>query len=322
MSINWNTTASASSIISFGTSHLHVSIAGPPRQLNTPVILCEAGHGSSGSTWLAVQRLASPFARVLWYDRAGYGSSSSAVGTDPRTASRLAGELTRLLATIDVPGPYVLLCHSWGGVVGREFYAQNEDHVQGIVFVDVVTERMFEGAVPDQNTYAAVTDGFDSHEVIGLDKEHKLQPDEWTEVCKIGRHAGRAWKAEFHSLRQSAEELGSKRQHMGDRPLVVIKGDATRDIRKVCKAGTDAGNGTPRQRKVLELWMQTGETVREEHQRELLGMSTNSRYVVARQSGHNVQLTEPELVVEQLRWVLSAIKQRKENDETGHNGSA
>lgn len=306
MCTNWNTTPSASSIISFGNSHLHISIAGPPRSPNQPIVICEAGHGSSGATWLAVQRLAAPFARVLWYDRAGYGSS--ALGSNPRTASALAAELPSLLAEIEVTGPYVLLCHSWGGVVAREFYAQNEHQVLGIVFVDVITERMFEGAVPSQDAYAAVSEGFDSHEVIGTDKEHKLRPEDWEEVVKTGEYTGQAWKAEFDSLRQSADELRQKRQDMGDRPLVVIKGNAMRDIKRICSAGMDAGNGTSEQREDIHRWLETGEMVREEHQRELLRLSTNSRYVVAKHSGHNVQLTEPELVVEQLQWVLEQGK--------------
>lgn len=314
--MNWNSDSSLSGLVPVNGANLHLSVRGPTRTPGQPVVICEAGHGASGAYWLGVQRSASEFIRVYVYDRAGYGRSTP--GHNPRSAAALAEELSTLLDSVSVPGPYVVLCHSWGGVIAREFQARRDSDVAGIIFVDVITERMFEGAVPPLPEYFDVAGDFDSHETIGTDKSHKLSPEDWRQVMYIGPHTGATWALERESLKQSAADLAAKdqlsTQAMGSRPVVVVKGNATKDIKLISEAGIAAGNGTPAQRQTLIQWMENSEATREAHQRELLQLSSCSRFVVAENSGHSIQLTEPELIVMEIKMMLAQINESQANN--------
>src|SRR5271170_4981104 len=83
-----------------------------------PTVILDAGIGASSLSWSLVQEPAARFARVYAYDRAGYGWSERVRrSSGPRIASWLAEELRALLRAADVPGPYILVGHSFGGYV-------------------------------------------------------------------------------------------------------------------------------------------------------------------------------------------------------------
>jgi pimeloyl-ACP methyl ester carboxylesterase len=81
-----------------------------------------------------VQPEVARFTRVVAYDRAGFGWSDP--GPEPRDALQNVRELHSALAKADIPGPYVLVGHSYGGAVARVFIAEHPDEVAGIVLVD------------------------------------------------------------------------------------------------------------------------------------------------------------------------------------------
>ena len=92
---------------------LSVACSGSGR---TTVIL-ETGLGAESAEWQAVQASLDPLARVVRYDRAGRGDSDPA--PQPRTASDLVDDLQALLKVADLPGPYLLVGHSFGGLLMR-----------------------------------------------------------------------------------------------------------------------------------------------------------------------------------------------------------
>jgi len=53
----------------------------------------------------------------------------------------MAADLHALLAAAAVPGPYVLVAHSLGGLIVRIYAAQHPEQTAGIVFVDAINER-------------------------------------------------------------------------------------------------------------------------------------------------------------------------------------
>ena len=79
-------------------------------------------------------------------------------------------------------------------------------------------------------------------------------------------------------------------------------------MQKVYEAGVRAGNGTEEERGAFREMLKTYGTVNEGWQRGILALSSNSRWADATKSGHNVQFTEPELIVEELRWVLDNLQ--------------
>jgi pimeloyl-ACP methyl ester carboxylesterase len=74
---------------------------------------------------------------VCIYDRAGKGWSDAAQ-TAPDGA-QIATDLHTLLQRADVPGPYVLAGHSFGGLYVMRYASQYPDEVAGMVLIDSTT---------------------------------------------------------------------------------------------------------------------------------------------------------------------------------------
>jgi pimeloyl-ACP methyl ester carboxylesterase len=108
----------------------------------TPTVVLEAGLDTAGSSAFAefIPQLDELNTRACTYDRAGTGSS------DPRPASVgkpnagvEADELHRLLEGAKLEPPFVLVTHSYGGLITRVFADRYPDAVAGFVFEDVST---------------------------------------------------------------------------------------------------------------------------------------------------------------------------------------
>jgi pimeloyl-ACP methyl ester carboxylesterase len=59
---------------------------------------------------------------------------------EPLTGATQARELHRLLAALDVEGPYIMVGHSYGGMVSREFSALYPSEVVGMVLIDASSD--------------------------------------------------------------------------------------------------------------------------------------------------------------------------------------
>lgn len=117
-------------LASVGPHRLHYRCSGT----GTPAVVFDAGIAASSLTWSRVQPAIAELTRAFSYDRAGLAWSEAA--SSPRTMATLVGELRLLLRTADVPPPYILVGHSFGGLVIRAFAQAHPDEVAGLVFVD------------------------------------------------------------------------------------------------------------------------------------------------------------------------------------------
>jgi pimeloyl-ACP methyl ester carboxylesterase len=119
-------------LIDLGTHHLHLLETGQ----GSPTIVLEAGLMSSMLSWSEIQRALAESYRVVSYDRAGLGWSD--LGPMPRTAERMVEELHTLLQRAQIPPPYVLVGHSFGGLTMPLFAARYPQETAGVVLVDPV----------------------------------------------------------------------------------------------------------------------------------------------------------------------------------------
>jgi pimeloyl-ACP methyl ester carboxylesterase len=117
-------------LIDIGTHRLHLHCAGE----GLPTVVFDAALGGSSLSWSLVHPAVACVTRACTYDRAGFGWSEA--GPLPRTAGRIADELHQLLQRAAVPGPYVLVGHSYGGLVMRVLAARHAEDVAGLVLIE------------------------------------------------------------------------------------------------------------------------------------------------------------------------------------------
>ena len=102
--------------------------------IGSPTVVLEAGVSGSSVSWRPVQHELARHMRVLAYDRAGYGWSPRI--RTPRTTEQLCEELAAMLEASGARGPYVLVGHSFGGLLLRHLAARRPELVAGLVLVD------------------------------------------------------------------------------------------------------------------------------------------------------------------------------------------
>lgn len=137
------------------TLHLYCTGAG------SPTVILEAGYGDDWSNWRLVQPALAPTIRVCSYDRAGIGESEAAPA--PRSAADTATDLHALLQNAGLPGPYILVGSSYGGLAVRLYAATYPESVAGLVLVDPLHEDYLdrlEAIAPAQ--HAALVDLLES----------------------------------------------------------------------------------------------------------------------------------------------------------------
>ena len=97
-------------------------------------VLFEAGIAATNLNWFHIQETVSQFAATASYDRSGLGWSSPS--RTARTPSNLAAELHELLWGAGLKPPFILVGHSFGGLVMRRFALLYPEEVESIVLVD------------------------------------------------------------------------------------------------------------------------------------------------------------------------------------------
>ncbi|RAL12877.1 alpha/beta fold hydrolase [Aspergillus homomorphus CBS 101889] len=296
-----------------GTHSLSYALRGRARQPGAPLIIILTGITSSALEWSAVCRHLESEATILLYERSGYGLSDLSPN-DPDSLT-IVDELSRLLAAASLEPPYLLVGHSWGGILAREFIAARPvADICGLVLVDPVQERMLFETWPDPSV-AAVTDGLDYMEVVGLTQDYKLAESEWRELMAeeaSAKHAAQAEK-ELPFLQVSRKVLAEKwqlvsgRSLLGAKPVSVLRGNSKRDQERMYEAGVANGGGTEAQRAQFREYLARWDESEERFQRELLNLSSTARLSYTARSGHNIQITEPDRVADEIHWVLQRV---------------
>jgi pimeloyl-ACP methyl ester carboxylesterase len=281
-----------------GDHNLHIYCTGE----GSPTVILDAGLGDSVASWDLVQPEISKFTRVCSYDRAGLGWSEFTSG--PRTSEVIIAEEAQLLTAAGVQPPYIVVGHSFGGMNQRLFAFRHRDQVVGIVFVD--------SSHPDQlNRFpkSLAIESYLGHMDIGVlttplgvprllhwcrdDYTFAAAPHEWDRFQPIAsalecREANwRASRAEEISFRESGREVAAATT-LGNIPLVVLSHDPAK------------GAGFP-----PDIAVQA-ESLWNEMQEELRALSNNGKRIIAKGSGHYVEVYRPELVIGAIRDVVNS----------------
>lgn len=117
-------------MVDVGGYKLHIYCVGE----GSPTVILDHVGAANVAQWALVQPAVATTTRVCAYDRAGFGWSDP--GPSPRDAQQNVHELHTLLMKADIPAPYVLVGHSFGGNVAQLYAATYLEATVGLVLVD------------------------------------------------------------------------------------------------------------------------------------------------------------------------------------------
>lgn len=285
---------------------LHIFMRGEDK--GGPTVVLDPGLGQASLAWELVAPEVAKFTRVVAYDRAGYAWSES--GPVPRAAGRLAEELQKLLKNAGIPGPYVLVVHSMSGLTARLFAARFPEETAGMVLVDTVHEdlwsceprifdhyfgslaRRFRLLVPVVYLgllRLVVQFGFTNAILPGFVTQ---QPANIRPTLLTGYLSGKnfaAAVAEADGLKAGAEQV---------RETLAAGSPADLSLVVLSHGVPSMFSGLPAEKAwaAEQSWQKT--------QSGMAARSSRGRLVVAEESGHDVHVDRPDLVVEAIRQVV------------------
>jgi pimeloyl-ACP methyl ester carboxylesterase len=227
--------------------------------------LVSSGLGEPRESDSAVFPAVSRLTRVCAYDRPGTRLEGRDVSTpvpQPHTVDQAVRDLRALLAAAGETGPYLLVPHSYGGLVAMLYARTHPDEVAGLVMVDAASERI-EQVV--------------SAEALGAwDAGNRLSIPQAPEAVEI----------------LDAIERIEAAPPLPARPAVVLSAD--KPWHPPASDGTAAAAPV-----TFADWLAA---------QELLAESLDARHVTKTDSGHNVYLYDPNLVVDAIREVVGEAR--------------
>lgn len=301
-------------LVSVGRHRLHTRCEGDGR----PTVVFDAALGGSSISWSLVQPAVARVTRACTYDRAGFGWSDP--GPLPRTAARIVDELHELLARSDVPPPYVLVGHSFGGLVTRLFAARHPAEIGALVFI--------EPAHPEEWLHPT--------------EEQRLLIDRGTRLCSHGAVAARIGLARAvealvglgafgpaRALVKMVSRGGLRRQDEGIlAPVWRLPAEARQPLRQmwtrpgffealgsqiasVCESAAEVdreARGGYGDLPVVTITAEGAGERRLQADAALARLSTRGRQVLAPNSGHWIPLDAPQVVIDAIVDVVNDVR--------------
>jgi pimeloyl-ACP methyl ester carboxylesterase len=271
------------------------------RGTGSPTVVLEAGYRDRADIWSRdrqapagsrpmVLPAVAGLTRVCAYDRPGTVSevapvpgspaaddafipSRSDPSPQPRTAADVVADLHALLQAAAVPGPYVLVGHSLGGLFSRLYAATYPDAVVGLVLVDA------------------------THEDVWVRFQEQMTPAQWAtfEAAQFDLTPQAAYPAleRVDGIASTAQ----MRQARGTSPLRPMPLAVLAHGRPF-EAPTPDWPGAAMEQ--IMLAMNT----------DLAALAPSARLSVASQAGHYVHQDQPALVIEAIWQVVAGVRDR------------
>jgi pimeloyl-ACP methyl ester carboxylesterase len=275
-------------MVDVGGYRLHINCVGT----GSPTVVIDAGSGDWSASWSSwVQPDVARTTRACTYDRAGMGWSEA--GPLPRTAEHFAHELHALLHNTRVPGPYVLVGHSFGGLPVRVFAHEYAAEVAGVVLIESMHPSQAKPSGSATPLQAAAPGSrlsiYTLPARIGLIRllagplqlASGLSPEvaDAYVAFSVTPRSIQTWLDEGKGTPESLAQARAVTS-FGTIPLIVLSrgGDQDQDWQR----------------------MQT----------DLLHLSSNSQQLIADQSGHNIQLDQPEAAVGAIVTMVEQIRRQ------------
>ena len=293
-------------LVDVGGYKLHLYCIGE----GSPTVILAAGLGDFSAIWDTVQPEIAKSTRVCSYDRTGYGWSDTSPFAP--TIGNMAEELHTLLVNANVLGPYVMVGHSLSGLLVRVFTQNYPEDVVGMVLVDSTHEEQYvrlTAAVPkfEELLLAANENGkkqyrffrfLSSTGMMALIPQSIPNPgyredtfDQYKAIWSTTNFF-ETLLAETDALEKILADTRDMRiTSFGSLPLIVLSAGPT---------GPDPNYSDAENLKLGQ--------IREELQADLLTLSSNSKQIIAEQSGHYIHQDQPDLVIDVILEMVGALQ--------------
>jgi len=276
-------------LVDVGGLKMHINCGGS----GSPTVILDSGLGDSFIVWRKLQPQIAQFTRVCSYDRAGVGYSDPS--PQPRTSKVFAEELHSLLHNAGIAPPYVLVGHSMAGFDVRIFADLYRSEVAGIILVDSShpeQRKRLPAALNDLDaSWVREQEFFEFTMPFGLPRLFgSCGNDREVNAADCNFSSVRESVAELKSISESAAKAAETRP-LGNMPLIVLSQDPN----------------TPQYDLPEDLVGPTNHAW-QKMQDELAHLSTRGKQVIAKNSGHYIQLDRPDVVLDAVREVVNEAK--------------
>jgi len=215
----------------------------------------------------------------------------SEAGPLPRDAAQNAKELHTLLQNANIPGPYVMVGHSLGGLVVRVFVHEYASEIARVVLIESMNPKQLTQSTAEvQSQSGSRSQPFSFQAALAqfgvvrlLAKLPGIAPsippnEEAYYPLYVRPQSLQATANESQGMPAAGAEAAAVK-NFGDLPLIVLTG----------KLNTIPG------------WR--------EWQTELLQLSSNSQHLFAENSDHNIQVEEPEAAVAAILQMVQQVRE-------------
>ena len=275
-----------------------------------PTVVFEAGIGATHLNWRHIQDAVASFASTVAYDRGGLGWSGPS--QTARTPANIATELHQMLQCAGIKPPFILVGHSFGGLVMRRFALLFPEEVAGVLLIDPMRCEEWPPLDPSKQQqldlgkkmirYALpITQcGLARLAVKLLFRRTRRLSEHLAGAVPNGKHAIDRITTEVRKMPQTVWPIvaahwsrpafySGLRCHLQSIPETVREMHVAEPIRDIPVTVLTPGNAEPLNRNRLE---HIGDSVQQ---------------VIAANSAHWIHLDEPSLVIESIRTLASAI---------------
>ena len=196
----------------------------------------------------------------------------------PTSAQDGVDDLVALLKAADVPGPYVLVAHSFSGTIARVFAGEHPDEVKGIVFVDVLTPEL----------------------------RSQMTPEEWKTWKRINARPAKALATYPDLERQDFDEtLDQTAAAAALRPMPVVVLTASDKFIDVVPKLIQAGDLPPDTPPGLGAVIDRANAAA---QNQLAALVPVAVHITDTHSGHNIMIDNAPIVIQAIRMVVDAVR--------------
>lgn len=287
----------------------------------SPTIVIEAGLGSTSAEWWTIQTALSSSARVVTYDRAGYGWSELVQG--PRTSRQIALELKRLLDALKIDPPYILVGHSQGGLYVNHFCRLYPDVVGGIVLIDPMSPddvrfrqellpRVYKRSGVDKLSFLKIQAWLSGFGFLRFMKPFLLKSPQFAPYGSLPPGAFRAFWNNLLTPKTSQTALNEYLQTRDPRNMIELKNSGSFPavpLRVVV-------HNADKMREALVRWgdlsrdeADTVENLWQELMRAHAMLSPKGKIVSTGTASHLIHLTQPDVVVRTILEIVHEVSQ-------------